>query len=224
MNLSVREANLHSYLDTKKIFIFDFDGVLVDSVEIKTNAFYELYIEYGSDVAEKVILHHRANGGMSRYDKFRFYHKQYLDKSISDEELDKLDEEFSLLVIDNVVKANEILGASKLLERVCVKRKCFICSATPEVEIQKIIKLRGWSNYFISVLGSPTSKSNNLNEIIKKSKLNSIDAVFFGDAMADYEAAKDNLIDFIGVGELWENSDYADSITGNIIDFNRVEI
>ena len=34
--------------------IFDFDGVILDSVNIKTNSFYKMYIKYGLDVAKQV--------------------------------------------------------------------------------------------------------------------------------------------------------------------------
>ena len=45
----------------KDLYIFDFDGVLVDSVEIKAKAFNELYRPYGSEIAEKIVFHHIQN-------------------------------------------------------------------------------------------------------------------------------------------------------------------
>ena len=53
----------------KNIF-FDFDGVIADSVNVKTEAFEKIYLPYGKEIAEKVINHHRENGGMSRFEKF----------------------------------------------------------------------------------------------------------------------------------------------------------
>ena len=41
---------IHSLLNSKAIFVFDFDGVLADSVNIKTNAFSKMYEAYGSEV------------------------------------------------------------------------------------------------------------------------------------------------------------------------------
>jgi len=63
-----------------KNIIFDFDGVLAESVHIKTQAFYKLYEPFGVNVAEKVVQHHKANGGMSRFEKFPYYHKILLNK------------------------------------------------------------------------------------------------------------------------------------------------
>ena len=58
-----------------KGIIFDFDGVIAKSVQVKTDAFVKLYKQYGSNFVKKVVEHHEANGGMSRYEKIKFYHK-----------------------------------------------------------------------------------------------------------------------------------------------------
>ena len=42
--------------------IFDFDGVILESVETKTRAFAELYKDKGPDVVDKVVRHHLAHG------------------------------------------------------------------------------------------------------------------------------------------------------------------
>ena len=57
-----------------KGIIFDFDGVIAQSVEVKTEAFADMYKEYGKAVVNKVVQHHEDNGGMSRFEKFRLYH------------------------------------------------------------------------------------------------------------------------------------------------------
>ena len=56
-----------------KGIVFDFDGVIAESVQVKTNAFAELYGPFGNDVVQKVISHHEANGGVSRYEKIKYY-------------------------------------------------------------------------------------------------------------------------------------------------------
>ena len=67
-----------------KGIIFDFDGVIAESVQVKTDAFVELYKQYGSNILEKVIKHHEGNGGMSRFEKIKFYHESFLNKTITD--------------------------------------------------------------------------------------------------------------------------------------------
>mgnify|MGYP003325992022 CR=1 FL=1 len=88
-----------------RAIVFDFDGVLVDSVNIKTKAFSYIYKKYGTDIVSKVIKHHELNGGMSRYEKFDYYHKFFLGTQIDQEVVDQLDSQFSELVLHKVVKS-----------------------------------------------------------------------------------------------------------------------
>ena len=66
---------------------FDFDGVIVDSVHIKTQVFYEMYLPYGKNIAKKAKQHHIENGGVSRFEKFKVYHKDFLGKTLNNDEL-----------------------------------------------------------------------------------------------------------------------------------------
>ena len=62
-----------------KGIIFDFDGVIVDSVGIKSDAFAHLYNSYGTQIENKVVEHHEKNGGLSREEKIKYYHKNFLN-------------------------------------------------------------------------------------------------------------------------------------------------
>ena len=86
-----------------KGIIFDFDGTLVDSIDVKTNAFAEIYEPYGQLIVEKVIKYHIKNGGISRFDKFEYFHNKYLKKQIDSNQILALSDKFSNIVIDKVV-------------------------------------------------------------------------------------------------------------------------
>lgn len=180
-----------------KNIIFDFDGVLAESVNIKTQAFYQLYEQYGKEIVENVIDHHRVNGGISRFEKFSYYHKTFLNIDLSEKDIENLSTDFSKLVIDGVVNADEVPGALWFLKKYKEGCNYWIVSATPTDEIIQIAKRREISEYFIKIYGSPQNKSFIVKNIINKHGLINGDTVFFGDAMSDYRAAKDNGIDFI---------------------------
>ena len=38
--------------------LWDFDGVIAESVDVKGEAFREMYLKYGVDIADKVLDHH----------------------------------------------------------------------------------------------------------------------------------------------------------------------
>ena len=64
-----------------KGIIFDFDGVIAESIQMKTDAFATLYSDNGADIVQRVVSHHEANGGMSRFDKIKYYNILMVTKS-----------------------------------------------------------------------------------------------------------------------------------------------
>jgi HAD superfamily hydrolase (TIGR01549 family) len=180
-------------------FFFDFDGVLADSVEVKTRAFATLFEGYGEKVVYQVIEHHRRHGGMSRKEKFCYYYKNYLGAEITDQKLTDLCQKFSQLVVNEVIRSPEIEGAEKFLKKWYNKIPCFIISAAPDKEIKEIAGQRGLTLYFKVIVGSSDSKQNHLKNLIKKYDFNPAYCLFFGDAESDYRAAKACFVNFIGI-------------------------
>ena len=180
-------------------FFFDFDGVLADSVEVKTRAFAKLFECYGPAVEAKVVEHHRKNGGMARVDKFYHYYREFLGKPLDEAELQRLCDDFSRLVVDEVVSAPEIPGAENFLKKWHNIIKCFVVSATPDEEIMKITAQKGLRDYFHEVLGASRSKQENLEFLLRKYDLRAEECLFFGDAESDYRAAMACNVNFIGI-------------------------
>jgi len=180
-------------------FFFDFDGVLADSVEVKTRAFAKLFEPHGPEVVSKVVQHHRRHGGMTRVDKFRYYYYEYLGKTLSEEESTDLCQQFSELVVDEVVAAPEIKGSEEFLKYWCSRLPCFVISATPEDEIRQIVHRRALKQYFKEVLGAPVSKESNLSLVLDKYSLEPYRCLFFGDAESDYDAAQIHAVNFLAI-------------------------
>ncbi len=181
-----------------KAFFFDFDGVIVDSLDIKTQAFGDLFKKYGKEIAEEVMKHHRNNGGVSRYEKFRHYYKYLLNKPINKVIVNRLDKEYSALVVKKVINAPYVKGVENFLKKLNQKKKlCFVISATPQKEIRQIVRKRKLQCFFKDVVGSPKDKANNLRGLLRKYRIKPAEAVYFGDAKSDYEAAKASKIVFI---------------------------
>ena len=68
--------------DNFKFFIFDFDGVIIDSVKIKNDNFYNFFLSYGIDKANEVLDYHLNNLGINRYIKFDYIFKNILKENI----------------------------------------------------------------------------------------------------------------------------------------------
>lgn len=184
---------------------FDFDGTLVDSVEVKTSAFAHMFSEFGETVVNKVIGHHRKNGGMSRYDKFRFYYRNYLDMPLDDQLMEKLCQRFADLVEDEVVAAEEIPGAMNFLDSHYQNTPCVVISAAPEQELTRIIQRKEWFHYFKYVLGAPVDKEENLKHALHLLKVDPSRCIFFGDGLGDHHAARSLVVPFWGIVNGREN-------------------
>ena len=182
-----------------KAIIFDFDGVILDSVNIKTLAFEEMYSEYGVEIKKKVRDYHLLHGGVSRFEKIRYFHKVFLRTELSDSDLQKLTNKFSTLVFEGVCNSKYIAGSLEFLKYSSSKFLTFICTGTPQNEIEDILKRKNLSNYFNEVFGSPKNKVTIIKNILKKYDLNFNEVLFIGDAMTDYKAAKETRINFVGI-------------------------
>ena len=173
-----------------KSFIFDFDGVILDSLDCKTEAFYQMYLPYGKDIAEKVKDYHINNGGVSRFEKFKYWHKNYLNQGISNKKIEELANQFSKIVFDKVLSSNQIKGSFDFIKKYHENYQFFIVTGTPDYEIKKITKELKIDNYFIEVLGSPKDKFQWCEYLNSIYHLNADETIFIGDALSDFNAAK----------------------------------
>lgn len=186
-------------IDYWQAIIFDFDGVIVESGDIKTEAFAELYRQYGEPIMQAAVAYHRANGGMSRYLKFRYFQQQLLKKPpLTKEEERRLDQQFSSLVMQAVIKSQAVAGATALIARASRIMPLFIASGTPENELRSIVEQRGLTPFFTAVRGAPALKQTIIAEIIATHKLDAQRVLMIGDAAIDYESARLNNTSFLG--------------------------
>ncbi len=177
--------------------IFDFDGVILESMDIKTAAFRELFREY-PEFQDKIVRLHVNNGGMSRFEKFKIIYRDFLKKPLDGDELDRLGTRFSDLVFQAVLQCPFVSGAHDFLEKYSARYPLFVASGTPEEELRSIIEARQLDSLFRGIYGSPTPKTEILRHIMNEMGLNPGDLVFIGDAPGDYQAARDVNIGFIG--------------------------
>lgn len=179
----------------KHIF-FDFDGVLAESVSAKTEAFRDMYAPFGEDVSRQVVAHHIQHGGVSRYEKFKIYHEQFLGETINNDKVDALAKQFSSLVLDKVICSKEVPGAKWFLEKYYGKLNYWIITGTPTKEIEIIAQKRELASFFKGLHGSPKNKKYWTEYLIKQHRLDRNEIIFLGDATTDLEAAEHSGLHF----------------------------
>ena len=169
--------------------VFDFDGVLVDSVGLKSEAFAALYPLESESFRAAIVTYHLEHGGTPRADKIAHFEEMRTGQPPSARRLHELVDLFADLVTKRVISAPEMDCAEQLLEHLSRRMPLFICSATPEPELRQIVGARGWQHFFGGVFGSPKAKHTILSQIVVQMGCDSENVLMVGDAQTDMESA-----------------------------------
>lgn len=168
---------------------FDFDGVILESADVKTNAFVELYAGHGAEIAARVREHHLANLGISRFKKFAWIAENVLGKPLAPGESEALGERFGALALTRVLEAPFVAGADVALGALLGKLPMIVASGTPQGELDLIVERRAIRHHFEEVHGSPAEKPAILRALMARLGLAPHELLFIGDGMSDYDAA-----------------------------------
>ena len=207
------------------IFIFDCDGVLIDSNDLKTKAF-ELVASsfFEKHVSMDLISYHMKNRGKSRWDKFNYIISKYQIKI----PLNVLVDAFSMFLEDKLYSCDVVPGAIEFVnKKVDTGHKAFVASAGEQEQVQKLLKLKGCKLDYDQIYGSPESKLNIVKML--KAKFNQTNFVFFGDSVHDAECSLSIGARFVFVsGYTDTSSSEICSILGdkfiNVEDFNSPDL
>ena len=183
-------------LDRFKLCFWDFDGVIKESVEVKTQAYFSLFEPFSFDVANKVRKHHIENGGMSRFDKLPIYLK-WAEIEPTYDVLADYCEKFSQLVLQGVIDSPWVEGAENYLHNNEYKQTFVLVSATPQDEVEYILKDLNLAECFSKIYGAPTTKQDAIFKTIKDYDLDPSECLMIGDASADLKAAQTNKVSFL---------------------------
>lgn len=208
-------------VDNYQAILFDFDGVLAECMDVKSEAFAQLFEEFGNDIVMKVIDHHVKNGGISRYKKIQYYYSDFLNKEISQEKVNQIAQQFSDLVVKKVIESEWVKGAKDFLEKYYKKLDLYVVSGTPGGELDLIIKKRGMKKYFKGVYGSPDTKPTIARKIIRENNYLYQNILYIGDSLSDYYDAKKAGINFLGRVKQGMESNFPQN-TPIISNFNEI--
>tara|TARA_B100001287_G_C22678810_1_gene529169 strand:+ start:2085 stop:2729 length:645 start_codon:yes stop_codon:yes gene_type:complete len=171
-------------------FIFDFDGVILDSNLLKEAAIEKASKIYKDDPCYQDFLNYfKKNNGITREKKiYKFFSKPNSKEILKN---------YSLLLKDSLFQAKLIDGIESFLKKVNkLTENINILSGGDQNEILKIIERKNLGSYFCNILGGPNEKAKNLKKIKIETK-----TVYFGDSYLDYELAMKNNFDFVFVSE-----------------------
>ncbi len=180
-----------------EIYIFDCDGVILDSNQLKIEAMemsLKKYIYAEQNISE-CIEYFRNNFGKSRFHHVDIFLNQILD--IKNSEIDELKKsilnEFSIYCKKLYLTADLTPGIIDFIKK--CKGKRYVASGSEQKELKEVFYKRKLNILFDGIYGSPTNKSEIINNVLKREKNHN--AVMIGDAESDMLSAIKNQIDFI---------------------------
>ena len=70
-----------------KNIIFDFDGVILDSMPVREFGFRQIFSTYDAEMVETLLRYHKENGGLSRYDKIDYFYREIAKEALTRQQL-----------------------------------------------------------------------------------------------------------------------------------------
>ena len=181
-----------------KNLIFDFDGVLAESNEIRFNGFRLLFKGFPENQIEELVIYAKKNGGISRYEKIDYFFHKIRGESISKDSVQTLAAQFSNIIRQDIVKAEPVKGSLEFLGKNFSKFNFALVSGSDQVELRVVCRERRIDHFFKMILGSPVKKEDNIAQLLENLRWRSDETVYVGDSNNDLEASQGNGIDFIG--------------------------
>ena len=186
-----------------RTFIFDCDGVLLDSNRVKSRAFFAAGLRYGEEAANLLVEYHRKNGGVSRYKKFEYFLREIVCLSDGNGALNELLEIYAHEVRKGLLDCT-VSKAVTALGKIDVEIRKLVVSGGDQEELRKIFRERDIDAIFsCGIFGSPDTKEAILDRELNNGNIK-LPALFLGDSKYDYEAANHFGIDFLFVSDWTE--------------------
>jgi phosphoglycolate phosphatase-like HAD superfamily hydrolase len=190
--------NLEGY----RTYVFDCDGVVLDSNRVKTEAFRLSARAYGERAANVLVNYHIMHGGISRYRKFAEFLDVILPVTVpglvpgrDGPDLDALLQSYASCVRAGLMCSTVAPGLADLRARTA-KTSWLLVSGGDQKELRDVFAVRGIADYFDGgIFGSPDSKETILARELASGAIRK-PALFLGDSEYDHIAAANAGLDF----------------------------
>ena len=173
------------------IFIFDVNGVLIDSNTANAEA---MGMAFTDDplLRDRIVKLYLGLTGIDRGSKIRDIQKRLIGRPFADNEFATLWERFKKLSREAMLKAPLGDGAKEVLYKLKeMGRTRVALSNTPSDELREILEGHGLDKYLDIIRGGGNwPKSESLIRLLKEFQYRSKDCFFLADGKGDFIAAK----------------------------------
>ena len=183
-----------------KVMIFDFDGVIIDSMGVKIDEYSNLFSQFTKDEStlNKIVGIYKNSIGVPRETTFKKVFIEIFNKSISNREIRQLSQQYSQAIFRRLADFKPLNG---FLEYLTIHKKInkYIISGAPHSDITCLVDKFKLLKHFKSVKGGPLVKKDEIIDVKILEKVKGEEIIYFGDQKNDYIAAKAAEIRFVGI-------------------------
>lgn len=194
-------------LNKYRSIVFDCDGVVLDSNQLKIQAYMDTALKFGAsqEQAQALVDYHILLGGISRYTKFEYFLREILQLEVTEQAMQQLFDDFGADV-ERLLSDCEIAPGLQRLREATPGVTWLVISGGDQIELGKIFRNRGIDGLFDGgIYGSPDNKDQILARELA-SGLIELPALFLGDSKYDHVASTGAGLDFIFLSD-WTDFD-----------------
>jgi phosphoglycolate phosphatase-like HAD superfamily hydrolase len=179
-----------------ELLILDFDGVVIESNDIKTQAFKKIFSQF-PQYKDAMMQFHYENVSAGRIEKFD-YLAALMGRGTDSKLKAEMADNFSQYVLEGILRVPLVKGAERFLKMVKGQLPLYLASVTPANELNHILEKRGLLHWFDDVYGCPPwTKANAIRDILSRKSILPRNSLLIGDSAGDQRAALETGVQFI---------------------------
>lgn len=184
------------------VVVFDFDGTLVLSADVKRNAFFEIFPESHAP-AVAAVLERDPEGPRNRVIPAMVAEAAARGLNTVDLQADSLVAAYAKRVSEGVGASPPVPLAEDALRSVHEQASAYIASTTPHEELLAHLARRGWTKWVREAYGFPHRKPDVVKQLLERHGCAPQKLLVVGDGDTDEEAARLNGCAFLAAASGW---------------------
>jgi phosphoglycolate phosphatase-like HAD superfamily hydrolase len=196
--------------------VFDFDGTLVDSSDIKQRAYFAGISETVSAAESDIQDAYRAHGTLNRVPQLSNAFRDLAGRDPNEQELESMVSKYSSFVRAHRNEIRPFDGILEFLARYRPKYHLVVASNAPQGELSTACDAMGLSGFLDRVFGYPASKAHAIEVVRKDWALPRSRILYIGDRREDGIVAEHVGVPFcrFGPNELEDGTHIVRTING----------
>ncbi len=180
-----------------KLFLFDFDGVLVDSLDVYEKTVTDCLIKINQPLT-------RGREEFLELFEGNFY-ESLVQKGVNLDAFMKAS--LDILAQVKIDDIKPIKDVAPVVEKLQKKNCLIVISSNDTASIKEVLELFGYNDYFNEILGSDfmLSKKDKILYAIKKYQLSPDDIYYIGDTTGDIKEGKQAGVKTVGITWGWHS-------------------